>query len=114
MSSFELLELFGVSVEDDPKTRTRTFRVDFAPEDGALAKAMRGGQWSQAELVRAETFNEIARLRASFHAVNGGSKHSYEPFAFEDPTVLKAKAIAAEVNAKLQSDVEDEMFGSWN
>ena len=114
MSSFELLELFGVSFEDDPKARTRSFRVDFAPEDGALAKAMRGGRRSRAEIVRDETFNEVARLRASYHAVNGGSGHSYEPFAFEDPVDVTAKAVEAEVNAQLQSDVEAELFGSWD
>lgn len=114
MSSYELLELFGVSFVDDEESRTRSIKVDFAPEDGAVAKALRGGAWSEAELIRAETFNEIARLRASFHSVNGGKKHSYTPFAFEDPTVRGSKAESAEANAKLQAEVEADLFGSWS
>lgn len=114
MSSYELLELFGVCVEDDPDTRTRSISVDFAPEDGAVAKAMRGGRWSERELIVAETFNELARLRASYHSVNGGRSHSYEPHEFEDPTVREAKVNLAAVNAKLQADVEADIFGSWS
>jgi hypothetical protein len=51
MSSYELIELFGASVTDDPETETRTIRIDFAPEDGAVADALRGGErpeWKQA------------------------------------------------------------------
>lgn len=114
MSSYELLELFGVSFVDDEETRIRSIRVDFAPDDSALARSMRGGAWSEAELIRAETFNEIARLRASFHSVNGGKKHAYEPFAFEDPSIRENKAREAAANARLQAEVEADMFGPWS
>lgn len=113
MSSFKLLELFGVSFVDDPETRVRSIRVDFAPEDGALARALRGGAWSEKELIWAETFNELARIRASYHSVNGGKKHAYEPFQFEDPTVRIDKQRTAEANQKMQAEVEADMFGSW-
>lgn len=91
MSSFELLELFGVSIDDsvtlDGKTfdadtpivtsagwstaavleaadKTRTIRVDFAPEDGALADALRDGERPEWKRMLAQTANETAVLRA--------------------------------------------------
>lgn len=113
LSSFELLELFGVRFEDDPETRTRSIFVDFAPEQGAVAVALRDGGWTEDQLVAAETFNEIARLRASFHTANGGKQASYEPFAFEDPTVRERRALESAAAAKLQMEVEEDLFG-WD
>ena len=63
LSSFELLELFGASVIDDEKSDTRTIRVDFTPEDGALAQAMLGDnrpEWKQAIC---QIANETAVMR---------------------------------------------------
>lgn len=110
MSSFELLELFGVRFEDDLETRTRSIFVEFAPDEGALAKALRNGGWSEDQQIRAETFNEIARLRASFHA-SKGREYAYEPFVFEDPAVREQKAQEADEARKLQLEVEAELFG---
>lgn len=111
MSSYELLELFGVRFKDDPKLRVREMHVDFAPERGAVAKALRQGGWTEDQLIAAETFNEIARLRASFHAANGGKAAGYEPFAFEDPAVREQKAREAAAAMQLQREVEDDLFG---
>lgn len=92
MSSYELLELFGAEVDDivtiggaefDPDTlivtsrgwstvgliadkKTRTIRVDFPPEDGALALAMRGGERAEWQQMLAQSANELAVMRATF------------------------------------------------
>lgn len=86
MSSFELLELFGVTIIEpegqlrsvrihgDIPGRLRTIRiypddaatfvrVEFAPEDGALAEALRGGgrpEWKDAVC---QSANELSVLR---------------------------------------------------
>lgn len=65
MSSYELLELFGVSVIDDPDTKTRTIRVDFAPDDGALATALRGGELPEWQQMMRQSANTLAVLRAA-------------------------------------------------
>lgn len=91
MSSYELLELFGVDVID-PETRTvwacvyspdagmrilqqiavevdenpvRTIQVDFAPEDGVLASALRDGERPEWKQMLAQSANESAVLRAA-------------------------------------------------
>jgi hypothetical protein len=65
MSSFELLELFGASVVDDPEKKTRTIRVDFAPENGAVADALRGGERPEWKRMLAQSANIAAFFRAS-------------------------------------------------
>lgn len=65
MSSYELMELFGISIDDDAATRTRTIRVDFAPERGALAAAMRGGERCERDQMLAQAANGIAVLRVA-------------------------------------------------
>lgn len=65
MSSYELLELFGVSIIDDPKRKTRTIRVDFAPEDGALAGALRDGEIPEWQQMVRQAANTLAVLRAA-------------------------------------------------
>src|SRR5262245_35368973 len=64
MSSFELLELFGASVVDDLKAKTRTIRIEFAPEDGEIANALRGGDRPEWQQMLAQAANEIQVLRA--------------------------------------------------
>ena len=66
MSSHELLELFGARVVEDAETRTRTVFVDFPPENGAVAKVLRGGERSELEQMVAQTANELAVLRAAY------------------------------------------------
>lgn len=107
MPSRELLELFGASATVDAERRELTIQVEFAPEDGAVAKELRRGGWTVAETLAAETFNELARLRASFHA---SKKAPYEPFQFEDPATRAAKAEATDEAMKLQAEVEDDIF----
>lgn len=92
MRSYELLELFGAEVDDivligdvefDAGTpiitsrgwstvaliadkKTRTIRVDFPPEDGSLALAMRGGERAEWQQMLAQSANELAVMRATF------------------------------------------------
>lgn len=89
MSSYELLELFGAGVDEsvtlcgsqfDADTpivtsagmatvailtdeRTRTIRVDFPPEEGAVAMALRGDERPEWKQMLAQTANSLAILR---------------------------------------------------
>lgn len=65
LSSFELLELLGASVEDDEENKIRTIRADFAPEDGALAAVMRGGDRPEWKQMLAQSANELSVLRVA-------------------------------------------------
>jgi hypothetical protein len=76
MSSYELLEL-----------------LEFVPEnDAALSRALRGGEYSETELTLRHLTNEVARLRATMHAVHGGQRY--------DPPLLLSKS-------QQQAEVED-------
>lgn len=66
MSSHEMLELFGARVVDDAEARTRTIHIDFPPENGAVAKAMRCGERPELEQMVAQIANESGVLRAAF------------------------------------------------
>lgn len=68
MSSFELLEL-----------------LQWMPERGAFKTSARGNEYSEEEHVWRHIANELARLRATMHAVYGGKK--YEP-----PLMLSVKS----------------------
>lgn len=81
MSSYELLEL-----------------VEFLPEEGAYRTARRGGEFSDEDLVRRHMANEVARLRATMHAVHGGQRY--------DPPILKSKA--AEIDEAEDSMASEE------
>ena len=65
MSSFELLELFGVSIEDDPQSRERTIRIEWPPDDGAVDKAMRDGERSERDQMLAQIANISAMFRSA-------------------------------------------------
>jgi hypothetical protein len=60
MSSYELLEL-----------------LEFMPDTGAFKSALRGGEYSEDQITWRHISNELARLRATMHAVYGGQR--YEP-----------------------------------
>lgn len=64
MSSRELLELFGVTITEDPETRIRTIEVEWPPEEGAVAAAMRDGERSEWKQMLAQTANISALFRA--------------------------------------------------
>ena len=58
MSSYELLEL-----------------LEFMPEEGALGKAVRCGEFSESEKVWRFIATELSKLRAGYHAVHGGEQY---------------------------------------
>lgn len=116
MSSYELLELFGVSVIDDPDTRTRTIRVDFAPDDGALAKALRGGELPEWQQMIRQSANTLAVLRAA--QVPGAAADEYgERLFFPLAKVLEVEAEEerrqAEEQRMREQGVGDAMAGMW-
>lgn len=87
MSSYELLEL-----------------LEFMPETGAFKSAVRGGEYTEGELVWRHIANELARLRATMHAVHGGKR--YDP-----PTLLsKAAQKAEQADAEAAFERREEFF----
>lgn len=96
MSSYELLEL-----------------AEFLPEHGAFRTAVRGDSWTETELIAAETHNELARLRAGYHAVNGGHEAAYEPFTFEDASIRREQAAEAAAREQFHGGVRDDMFSHF-
>lgn len=116
LSSFELLELFGISIDEDPATRTRTIRVDSAPEDGALAAALRGGELPEWQQMIRQTANTLAVLRAA--QVPGAAADEYgERLFFPLAKVLEIEAEEearqAEETRMREQGVGDAMAGMW-
>lgn len=81
MSSYELLEL-----------------LEFMPEQGAFKTALRGGEYSEDQITWRHAANEIARLRATMHAVYGGQRY--------EPPVLLTKAEQRREQAELEETAE--------
>jgi hypothetical protein len=77
MSSYELLEL-----------------LEFMNERGAFKAAAREGELTYVDQMHRYGINEIARLRATIHAVHGGKR--YDPFAFKSVAELKAEVAEKE------------------
>lgn len=87
MSSYELLEL-----------------IEFLPADSAYSIARRGGEYSEAELTQRHLANEVARLRATMHAVHGGQRY--------EPPILKSRAalIDEQEDAEASEERRDAVF----
>jgi len=81
------------------------------PENGAYKTALRGGYLSTAELVPQEIYNELARLRASYYAVNGGEESVYEPFQFIEPMARVQQMIDDAAEDEEQLEDTETMFG---
>lgn len=77
MSSYELLEL-----------------LEWMPAQGAFKTAVRGGEYFEDQIVWRHIANELARLRATMHAVHGGQR--YEPPVLLTKAQLQAKVVEAE------------------
>jgi hypothetical protein len=87
MISYELLEL-----------------LEHMPDRGAFKTAYRGGEYSEEEITWRHIANELARLRATMHAVHGGQR--YEP-----PLLLtKAAQIAEAEDAEAAAERREEFF----
>lgn len=85
MSSYELLEL-----------------LEFMDEEGAFPTALRGGEYSEARLDIRYLANEVARLRATMHAVHGGQR--YEPLELLSKAQQRIEAEDAEETAERRED----------
>jgi hypothetical protein len=99
LSSYELLEL-----------------LEYLPETGAFKTcAERGGRWPTWQQMLAEAVNESYRLRAAYHAVNGGEDSAFDPspFEFVDPIDRQRReqfrAADAERQAASNSNFEAEL-----
>ncbi len=77
MSSYELLEL-----------------IEFMNERGAFKTATRDGEMPYTDQMHRYGINEIARLRATIHAVHGGKR--YEPFTFKSVAEMQQEWEEAE------------------
>jgi hypothetical protein len=89
MSSYELLTL-----------------LEFMDEDGAFKTAVRGGEYSEDQMTWRHIANEIARLRATMHAVHGGQR--YEP-----PLLLSKAAQQDEIEDAQAAEERREDFFSF-
>lgn len=114
LKSYELLELFGAVVTEDFETKTRTIRIDFPPEDGAVAKSLRGGERSLMEQMTAQTANELAVLRAAF--VPDADADEYEAQLFLSPWRLRELAHEHQVEQRTHEDartVPGGLYSLW-
>ncbi len=116
MSSYELLELFGVSIIDDPEAKVRTIRVDFAPEDGALAAALRGGELPEWQQMVRQAANTLAVLRAA--QVPGAAADEYGerlffPLAKLAEIDAEEERRRAEEQRMRESGADDSMSAMW-
>jgi hypothetical protein len=71
----------------------------------------RGGRWSEAEQIAAETVNKLARLRADYVIVNGGEEH--EPDYILDP-VDRVAAIQPVTEVDDQEESSDGFGSLWH
>lgn len=85
MSSYDLLTL-----------------LEFMDDEGALKAALRGGEYSEARLDIRHLTNEVARLRATMHAVHGGQR--YDPPTLPSKAEQRAEAESAEETAERRED----------
>lgn len=86
MSSYELLEL-----------------LEYMPDKGAFKTAVRGGEFAEDELTWRHIANELARLRATMHAVHGGQR--YDP-----PLLLSHSEQIAEIRQAEAAEERREDF----
>lgn len=77
--------------------------VDGLPEEGRYKTAKRGGRQTRRERVAEEHYNELARLRLSYHVVNGGSDAMYDPIFCIDPVDERIQAEIDAATAKEQA-----------
>ena len=110
MSSYKLLELFGARVVDNPAKRVRTIHMDFAPDNGAVAKAMRDGEGSELEQAVRQIANEAAVLRAAY--VPNADASQYGSGFFLPPAIARQNRAERErVQAEREAIQDDEPGG---
>lgn len=85
MSSYDLLAL-----------------LEFMDDEGALKSALRGGEYSEKQNTWRHIANELARLRATMHAVHGGQR--YDPPLLLSKADQRAETESAEETAERRED----------
>lgn len=112
MSSYELLELFGAVITEDSDRQERTIEVEFAPENGALARALRGGERSERDQAIVQTANEVAVIRAA--KVPGAHADEYESRLFLPMARLREIADEQRLRAEdIHTDEPGGLFSTW-
>lgn len=117
MSSFELMELFGATVIDDAEAKTRTIRIDFAPEDGALAMALRDGKRPEWKQMLAQSAN-IAVLLRQYHAPDADTEVYGEQFFLPTDRLRELEAEQQEREEELRRNQSEEpepggLYAMW-
>lgn len=104
MSSYKLLEMFGARIVNN------TVYMDFAPEDGAVAKAMRDGEGSELVQATRQIANEAAVLRAAY--VPNADASQYGSGFFLPPAIARQNRTERErVQAERTAIQDDEPGG---
>lgn len=115
MSSYKLLELFGARVVDNPAKKVRTIHMDFAPDNGAVAKAMRDGEGSELEQAVRQIANETAVLRAAY--VPNADASQYGSGFFLPPAIARQNKVEQEriraERERIQSEPGSGMSAMW-
>ena len=88
--------------------------LKFLPEDGEFKKALRDGGFTHDQWVAAETFNELARFRSSYHTIATRGEGSYEPYEILDARVEEMRAEMSAEDEEFRSEVEADMFQEFN
>ena len=75
--------------------------------NSAYARALRDGDWSEAEYISAVTANELLNLRAGYHAVHGGEP--YEPTLFLSPFQKTLEALESDGTDEARDQVTSQL-----
>jgi hypothetical protein len=84
--------------------------IDKLDDESAYRTALRGGYWSEKQLIQAEIYNELALLRSAYFTVNGPEGSGYEPFQFVDPIVRIEKAIEQHAEDEEAEQAEEQYY----
>lgn len=116
MSSYKLLEMFGARIVDNPATKVRTIHMDFAPEDGAVAKAMRDGEGTEMTQAVRQIANEAAVLRAAYVPNADASQYGsgfFLPQAIARQHQAERERMRAEREPVQDDEPGDDMSAMW-
>jgi hypothetical protein len=86
--------------------------LEFLPECSAFKTASErdGDGYTHDQRVAAETYNELAKLRSSYHAVHGGPDGVYEPHQFVDPRVERLRAELEEAEDEEREEDDEDFY----
>lgn len=106
----DLSRFHGISIGDWHRGEVSSYElichVEFLPEESAFKTALRAGEYGEDQITWRHIANEIARLRATMHAVHGGQR--YKP-----PTLLTRAEQREEIDAADATQERREDFFSF-